>query len=240
LSNNATDATNDIDFGDGECASDESEPVLMRHAAGTAQVDVAFGTGNGGFFDSAVADGTWHCFVISNGFDVRRGFSQSLDPRSQPNYPTGYTHYRRVGSIIRSGGTNILFTQVGRTFMRNAPSQMINLTNPGTSAVTETAFVPSGIKVRALLTCLLLSGAANQTYRLLVTPLAIADTLPVTGQSQIVLRTAPSLGETRIANADISVLTDTSRHFRWRVDNSDTSLTVNITVHGWVDDLIPD
>ena len=116
LVNNVADATNDLDFPTGIIGSSGTSPILMQHTSGTAQLDVAFGTGNGGRFDSAISDGTWHCFVISNGTTVSRGFSKSLDPTGQANYPSGYTYYRRVASWVRISGALIPMIQTEDDF----------------------------------------------------------------------------------------------------------------------------
>lgn len=111
LANNAVDAANDIDFPAGVVGSEQATPLLMSHAAATAQLDVAYGVGNGGRFDSVISDGWWHCFIISNGVTVSRGFSKSLNPTAQPNWPAGFTHYRRVASWPRVGGVLVALKQ---------------------------------------------------------------------------------------------------------------------------------
>lgn len=173
LSNNATDATNDIDFAAGVCASESAVAAVMSHSSGTAQLDVAFGSGNGGRFDSAISDGTWHCFVISNGTTVSRGFSKSLDPTTQPNYPSGYTRYRRVGSIVRVSGVIKAFDQRGDEFLWKASVNDVADTSPGTAAKTRTLTVPTGIPVDARLRVLVVG--VNQAFRTIVSSLAQND-----------------------------------------------------------------
>lgn len=160
LANNATDATNDIDFPAGVVASDVANPILMTHSAGTAQLDVAHGTGNGGRFDSAISDGTWHCFVISNGTTTSRGFSKSLDPTTQPNYPAGFTHYRRVASWIRVSGGLIAMTQDEDDFEFVTDNSERN----STAAQASTLFTiraPAGIVVQPWITGTMQMGGAN-------------------------------------------------------------------------------
>lgn len=147
LSNNASDATNDIDFAAGEAASQDSQPALMVHAGGTAQLDVGYGSGDGGRFDSVISDGTWHCFVISDGTTVSRGFSKSLNPTGQAFYPSGFTYFRRVGSVIRISGSIRAFLQVGDEFFWKAAILDVDASAPGTTAVLRTLSVPTGINV---------------------------------------------------------------------------------------------
>ncbi len=150
LSNNVADATNDLDFPACVVASSAASPIMMMHPAGTAQLDVAYGSGTGGRFDSAISDGTWHCFIISNGTTVSRGLSKSLDPTTQPNYPAGFTHYRRVASWIRVGGSLAQIKQRGDEFLYVTPVG----DKTGVTALTNVLLslsVPTGISVQALL-----------------------------------------------------------------------------------------
>ncbi|WP_312943032.1 hypothetical protein [Agrobacterium pusense] len=150
LANNVADATNDLDFPACVVASSAASPIMMTHSAGTAQLDVAYGSGNGGRFDTAISDGTWHCFIISNGTTVSRGFSKSLDPTTQPNYPAGFMHYRRVASWIRVGGSLAQIKQRGDEFMYVSPVG----DKTGVTALTNVLLslsVPTGISVLALL-----------------------------------------------------------------------------------------
>ncbi|MBW9058290.1 hypothetical protein [Agrobacterium pusense] len=150
LANNVADATNDLDFPACVVASSAASPIMMTHSAGTAQLDVAYGSGNGGRFDTAISDGTWHCFIISNGTTVSRGFSKSLDPTTQPNYPAGFTHYRRVASWIRVGGSLAQIKQRGDEFLYVTPVG----DKTGVTALTNVLLslsVPTGISVQALL-----------------------------------------------------------------------------------------
>ncbi|ADY64427.1 hypothetical protein [Agrobacterium tumefaciens] len=151
LANNAADAANDIDFPAGVVASEAANPILMAHAAGTAQLDVAYGTGNGGRFDSAISDGTWHCFIISNGTTTSRGLSKSIDPTTQPNYPAGFAHYRRVASWIRASGSLIAMTQNGDDFEFSEGNVERNST-AAQASVLLTIRAPEGIITEPWLT----------------------------------------------------------------------------------------
>ncbi|MBB3396883.1 hypothetical protein [Rhizobium sp. BK060] len=164
LANNATDATNDIDFPAGVVASDETTPILMDHAAGTAQLDVVYGTGNGGRFSSAaISDGWWHCFVISNGTTVSRGFSKNLDPTADSNYPAGYTHYRRVASWSRESGVLVQLSQVGDVFRRKTAIVIASSVTTIADQLVSTG-TPLGIVCAPLINWAVIP-AANSAYQ---------------------------------------------------------------------------
>ncbi|MGV8952832.1 MAG: hypothetical protein ACOH2M_17160 [Cypionkella sp.] len=150
VSNNASDATNDIDIAAGEAASQQTPGLLMAYAGGSGiQLDVAYGTGSGGRFDASISDGTWHVFLISNGTTVARGFSKSLDPTGQANYPSGYTHYRRIFSVIRVLGAIRPFMHTLDWVNWKIVTADYYSASPGTSAIVPALAVPVGLKVRA-------------------------------------------------------------------------------------------
>lgn len=177
LSNNSTDPTNDIDFPAGYAASAGASPVLLAHSAGTSQLDVAFGSGNGGRFDSTISDGWWHCFIIGNGTTVSRGFSKSLDPTAQANYPSGYTRYRRVGSILRTSGAIKPFSQNDDEVLWLNAVADVSDTDPGTAAKTRTLTVPVGFIVDAKIRVLSV-GLGGVNFRTLVSSLSQNDEAP--------------------------------------------------------------
>lgn len=149
LSNNGSDATNDIDIAAGLCAN-STGVVLMSGGALTKRLDAAWaaGTGNGGRMSAAaIADTTYHVFAILKDSDgsVDYGFDVSA---TAPTMPTGYTYFRRIGSIIRASAALLSFTQRGDEFFLNTSILEANPTASGTAAVTRTLTgVPLGIAV---------------------------------------------------------------------------------------------
>ncbi len=229
LSNNATDATNDIDFAAGVCASESAVAAVMSHSSGTAQLDVAFGSGNGGRFDSAISDGTWHCFVISNGTTVSRGFSKSLNPTAEPNYPSGYTRYRRVGSIVRVSAAIKAFDQRGDEFLWKASVNDVTDSSPGTSAKTRTLTVPTGIPVDARLRVLVVG--VNQAFRTIVTSLSQNDEAAGTNSNAGGIMSGVPNGQVA---SSIVVRTNTSGQIRTRGEAASGS-EIYISTEGYVD-----
>lgn len=229
LSNNATDATNDIDFAAGVCASESAVAAVMSHSSGTAQLDVAFGSGNGGRFDSAISDGTWHCFVISNGTTVSRGFSKSLNPTAEPNYPSGYTRYRRVGSVVRVSGVVKAFDQRGDEFLWKASVNDVTDSSPGTSAKTRTLTVPTGVPVDARLRVLVVG--VNQAFRTIVTSLSQNDEAAGTNSNAGGIMSGVPNGQVA---SSIVVRTNTSGQIRTRGEAASGS-ELYINTEGYVD-----
>lgn len=156
LSNNTTDATNDIDIAIGE-ARDETDALTMALASAlTKRLDAnwAAGTNQGGRYSgAAIADTTYHVWLVSkaNGADV----DVYLDPSAVPatvlthlQAETGgasYLYVRRIGSILRESGAIVAFTQNGDIFKR-APVVARNSTSAATNEALTLA-VPSGLLV---------------------------------------------------------------------------------------------
>ncbi|UXS23110.1 hypothetical protein [Agrobacterium tumefaciens] len=230
LSNNVADPTNDIDFAAGVCASDSAAAGIMQHAAGTAQLDVAYGSGNGGRFDAAISDGTWHCFVISDGNTVSRGFSKSLDPTTQPNYPAGFTRYRRVGSpAIRVAGVLKPFSQNGNEVLwKTAVGDVVD-SSPGTAAKTRTLTVPIGIPVDAKIR--VLSVGVNQNFRAVVSSLDQND--EAVGPNANAGGVASGGSNGQVAGS-MTVRTNASGQIRSRGESA-SGCELYITTEGYID-----
>lgn len=228
MANNASDPVNDIDFPSGSLSSEQSPPIMMVHSGVAGmQLDVAFGVGNGGRFDSAISDGTWHCFIIGNGTLVSRGFSKSLNPTTQPNYPAGFTHYRRIGSIIRSSGAIRLFTQRGDDFEYQTP--VIDRSSTATQSSTLLAVsVPNGIVVQPKFRILQgMNGAGN-----------IQTMIASAGKTEVIFSNTTLSGEVdSVVVPSGGIFTNTSSQIQFAVTapGGGTLLFNSLTTDGWVD-----
>lgn len=231
LANNATDATNDIDFAAGR-AVDSTGVALMIATAKTKQLDAAWaaGTGAGGRMSAAaITDTTYHCFVIMNPTTgaVDCGFDTSP---TAPTLPTGYTLFRRVGSIIRSGATILAFLQNGDDFSLVTSVASYSLGNPGTSAVLVTMSVPSGIKLKTRLMALVTCSDISTTLTLGVKDPAEATA----GAKEIGLNSLATAG-TYTARQVLNVYTNTSGQIQFILNTSTAGINVTIHTHGWAD-----
>lgn len=235
LSRDAGDTSNDIAITAGEAASTETDPVLMVLASAlTKQVDVAWavGTGNGGLDTGSVANTTYHVWLIqrSDTGVVDALFSTSA---SSPTMPTNYDRKRRIGSIVRAGGTNRAFAQNGDEFTWSSSAGDVTANNPGTSAVTRTLTVPLGIVVDAVVHV----GVRNDNNAVfaaaLVAPLDAADDVPINGS--YATTPAANLDSGRFATVMTRVKTNTSGQINSRLSASDADVTLNIYTRGYID-----
>ena len=164
LSNNGSDATNDIDISAGYVVSDDGAAV-MQVAAITKRLDAAWavGTGNGGLDTGSIANATYHMWAIQRAdtlvVDVL--FSTSA---SAPTMPANYGRKAYIGSIVRSSAAIRAFKQ-DATNPRRFRWVTTIVDRSSTSAVALgalTVSVPSGIVVEPIFAIQLNSAAASQ------------------------------------------------------------------------------
>lgn len=116
---NGADTDHDIDIAVGSCFDSLTTDIMDLTSAITKQIDAAWvvGTNLGGLFSGSVAIDTWyHVFLIKKDSDgsIDAGFDTSV---TAANIPAGYTAFRRIGSVLTDGSSNIIpFFQHGNWF----------------------------------------------------------------------------------------------------------------------------
>lgn len=240
LSNNSTDATNDIDIATGETASDGTTPYLMvLTTAITKRLDAtwAVGTGNGGLDTGTIADGTYYVFLIQRSdtgvVDVL--FSVNLNA---PTLPSGYDRKRRIGGFVRASGTIRPFVQFGDVFLYKTPFGSVDVTNPGTSAVSINISIPGGAAAAAIFNAAI-SNSSTTNFRtgVLFSSPDQTDQAPSETAAPLLSLSSAFSG----ANGSFSVAgrfeipVDASGQIRYRVLLSDASVRLIVTTLGWVD-----
>ena len=154
LSNNGTDAANDIDFAVGAARNADDDGDLKLASALTKRIDASWaaGSGAGGLSSSlTLTDDTWyhvHLILVAGVVDV--GFDTSIVAANLVADHSA-TKYRRIGSVRRGTATNLAFSQVGDEFLWLDPLGDVDVSNLGTSSVTYTLTVPTGLQLVAVL-----------------------------------------------------------------------------------------
>lgn len=234
---NGTDATNDIDIAVGETTTSDRSGLITLSSALTKQLDAAWAVGtNAGMRATgvAIADGTYHIFLIrrpdTGVVDVAADTSVS-GANIAANTDAAYTQLRRIGSITRVSNAIVAFKQHGDLFVRDVAAGNVNTANPGTSAVTATLSVPTGLVVNARVSVGLFdSTIASSTY-FLATALSQTDSTPAANLSNLSLDVG-TVGQVWTA---LEVPTNTSAQIRYRLSASTADHTVRIVTTGWVD-----
>jgi hypothetical protein len=229
LSNNGSDATNDIDIAIGSAASDGTTPVLMTLASAlTKRLDAAWavGTNQGGLDTGAIANTGYHIWLIqrSDTGVVDALFSTSA---TAPTMPTNYDRKRRIGWIQRAAATITPFRQNGNRFMlatlqqQYAQSGVVNITQLlGTVG-------PSGIRYRPIVQSVMSMSAASTA----IAALGDGDAAAVQANVQWV---AGSGNDVAIEDAFYTNTNTQVRHSVTTTAGTVTSYALNSI--GWIDD----
>jgi hypothetical protein len=229
LSNNVSDANNDIDIASG-VATDSTFAVSMPLTSGlTKRLDAnwAVGTNQGGLDTSSKANSTWyHLWLIMRPDTgvVDALFSTSA---TSPTMPTNYTYKRRLGSVVTDGSGNIrAFFQIGDEFMITPVVDYSTTVSSAGTTITLTR-VPTGVKVLAHLAGVSLSGSGSWSSFILISP-DVASAVPV--ENGIGLWVALN---TVYGSFQVRVFTNASAQVHARCSINSSHL--NLNVHGWTD-----
>jgi hypothetical protein len=240
LSNNSGDTSNDIDIAPGVCRSISNMSPNGRSTASkdqrdieitttlTKQIDVAWAPGNGGIrSSSALSNTTWHFFAIGGPGMKDDVFAHAAVDISSV-LPSGYTAWRRIGSMIRSAGAFRQFSQAGDEFLHKT------VVTTWTTALTTTedlvtVEVPVGIVVWASIGVYANRGTNSRVF--LTSPAANNDALD-TSLARITAAAATGSGTPESA-ANVIRRTDTSG--RIRAISDATQSNTSIATFGWID-----
>lgn len=241
LSNNTTDAINDIDIAAGTAVDDAGAVSMVLASTLVKRLDAAWavGTNQGGLDTGSVGNSTYHVYLI------RRPDTGVVDvcfsggaggPTLGVNIPAEYTQFRRIGSILRETGAIVLFSQNGNEFLRFVSSNDVAATNPGTAAVDRTLSVPNLITVEAIINVLVRAGSTAATgSTAYISSKSQSDEIPSTTAAPLGQVVATLQASTNISATQLRVRTDTSRVVRSRLSVSDAQIDLYIATIGWID-----
>lgn len=144
LSNNATDATNDIDIASGSAVDTTTTYLMSLTGPFVKRLDAAWavGTGNGGLDTGSIGDNEYHVWLIRKDSDGTIDALFSLSATA-PTMPAGYTAKRRIGSIFRASAAIRTFIQKGDRFYFKTLPLDVDATL-STTATSYTVTAPAG------------------------------------------------------------------------------------------------
>jgi hypothetical protein len=242
LSNNGSDATNDIDIAAGKCR-DSADLVNITVAAMTKRLDANWSAGTGnGMRDTAasITDTTYHIYAVQKA-DLTQDIyattaateAAAITALQLENSGSDYLYARRLGSILRESSSIVGFIQDGDYFQRTTTIASVpGVSNPGTSAVTRTLNVPVGVNVRAEVSYYVTSTGGNPT--LWLSDLAASDEAPSTSAAPLTLASDDS-GTVFTGAGIVTIRTNTSAQIRSRMGFSDGSTLLWIATKAWFD-----
>ncbi|MBD9455941.1 hypothetical protein IB244_31210 [Rhizobium sp. RHZ02] len=141
--------------------------------------------------------------------------------------PANYDRKRRIGSILRTGGANRLFLQVGNRFLLAGAAVIIRSSTAAVGATLVQTVAPFGIRVQPMLVSTLLTNASSVATNFISDGTG-SPTLFNFQQSQ-----SAGLDTTTILGG---IYTDTSANITWSTTIGAGTISTNALASiGWID-----
>jgi len=236
------DTAHDIKIYEG-AARGQKDLVDLKIPVGSTiikQIDVDWveGTNQGGFPSglTLTADTWYHVFVITkpNGF-TDAGVDSATDATNLLADATDYIDYKRTGSILVDGSSNIIdFVQtltIGQRLTYWKVDQQISNSNPGISAVTRAISTPLGIQVLAHLAVYLDSddSSANINGRIYAVDEPVGTDFNHNIQAGYIATTDVA------GSSDIMVKTDLLSQIKYIITATSAGTRMQIETRGWIE-----
>lgn len=235
---NGTDATNDINVAEGVCRDSTNAVDIPVATMAGKQLDANWAPGaNAGMRNSAagIANTTYHIYAV-----MKADLTQDIYAHTSTTVATvltalqaesggaSYVYARRIGSIIRVGGTILAFVQTGNFFQLVTPANDVATSTLGGAGTSYTLTTPAGIKTDALISAAVTNAAAGANV--IISSLDEADNSPdpLTGRAHFTVQIS-----NRPVCGQFKFVTNTSSQIRARSDTAST--TLNIATRGWTD-----
>jgi hypothetical protein len=210
-------------------ATDSANADVMSLASSYTKTTSAWavGSGNGSLDTGSIANNTWyHVWLIkrtdTNVVDVLISLSAT-----SPTMPTNYTLKRRIGSMKTNASAQwVAFTQNGDEFLWATTVLDVSIAAISTTAASVTLSVPTGVKVMALFSGLMVPTNANYIYFYALDRGAKTATV-ASGNISLALDVSGQAGGT------FSVRSNTSAQIG--VVGNNPAGTYNIGTYGWMD-----
>ena len=233
LTNNATDANNDIDISAGFTLDSTYAYPLQTTTSMTKRLDATFtaGTNQGGMDTGAPANNTfYYVWVIRKDSDASIDFLFSTSA-SSPTMPSGYTYKRFTGWSFRTGGTAAIigFIHAGnRFYYKSPPGLEVDTTTLTTTRVNSTRSYLPAQRVVAICNAVTLRATASAAVYFSNPDLTdLGTSATATPLASIGLAVAASALWTQV-----DILTDATGVFSYRADASST--TLRVAPIGWI------
>jgi hypothetical protein len=236
---NGTDTANDINVAAGVCRDSTNAVNITVPVLSGKQLDANWAAGgSAGMRNSAagIANTTYHIWAVrtaaSATADIYAHTSATaatvLTALQAEIGGSSYVYLRRIGSIIREGGAIISFVQNGDRVRRLVPKAITQVVSPGTSAISHTLGVPTGIVVDVEVAISLVTASASGTY-MLVSALDEADSAP--GSTAFTFFVSGN----SVGGGVVLTKTNTSAQIRTRNSATHATSTFDMNVSGWSD-----
>lgn len=222
----------------GHVTDDRGILGIVLSNAMTKAISGTWTVGNnlGGLDTGTVENNQWyHVFAIkNNGSGIRDIlFTKTI---TNVTLPSGYQFKRRIGSFRTDGSAQIIpVTQNGGDFTYVTPPALdVDVTNPGTSAVTRTVNVPLGVKVKARFVAQ--TSQTATTHAVYFSELESIDSAASETASPLGQLNANTTSAANTKNQTVEIWTNTAGQIRSRFSGSGAGDVLRIQTYGWYDE----
>lgn len=195
------------------------------------------GSTSGSLDTGVIANTTWYHVYLIQRPDTGVVDVLTSTSATSPTLPTNYTLFRRIGALLTDGSVHyVAFIQDGDLFQWVTLVADVNSNNPGTSAVSRTLTVPTGVNVQAIVQLNLRNTGSSADCFAYLSDLATTDSTPANNPSITdVGATQNASGSDNITASRFPVRTNTSAQIRSRLSASNGSITLTVNTLGWID-----
>ena len=234
ISNSGLDPNNDVNFNAGVFQfSDGTGQAALTSLTKRLDANWASGTNQGGLDSGVKAINTWyHCYAIYNPTTLAEDALFSKGAITPNVLPSGYTKFKRVGSIITNSAGNILqFTQFDKKFhlrpqVENRPLVILS----GPSIITVTA--PFGLVTEAICSITYsISNFPSPRYVLINSLSDPSNIASINNYTMIIPGTSASLNFSSTAQREVA--TNTSSQIN--IATSAPGSNIQVYTDGWID-----
>lgn len=244
LTNDVSDATNDFAISAGVCRDSGNAADITETSSIIKRTDAnwSLGSGGGALDNGVVGNGTFWVYRIRRPDTgvvdacVSRSAVAPDIGGSPSNIPAAYTQYRRIGALLREGGTIVPFTQIGDKFWRKTPVLTIDAATPGATAVTRTMAVPTGMPIVGIFGLRIAMTTDTGDHFGFLSPLTSADLAASETAHQVSAEFESGvLTAAETDSAEVEVQTNSSGQIRSRYSTAGANHKIQVRDLGWID-----
>jgi hypothetical protein len=239
ISNNATDANNDIDFSAGNAPLDDGSGQVLLSSIIVKRLDASWvaGTNQGGLFSGTKANSTkYYLFAITNGTINDAGFD--ISPTGA-NIPSGYKGSYRGMVKTDSSGNILAFKQTKNKFLLASQITEYSGTVGATYTNLTSTNVPLKSEIEAIVNLYLDVPTSENNGRAIIFKDLISNQ-----QKQVILSKPASTIVLFSIMPDVLIGLNSSGQFQYKSTDASTGLdnlttgTFQIKLNGWIDNNI--
>lgn len=239
ISNNATDANNDIDFSAGNAPLDDGSGQVLLTSTLVKRLDASWvaGTNQGGLFSGTKANSTkYYLFSITNGTINDAGFDSSA---TGANIPSGYKGSYRGMVKTDSSGNILAFKQTRNKFLLTSPITEFSGTVASTYTNLTSTNVPLRNEIEAIVNLYLDVPTSEANGRAIIFKDLISNQ-----QKQVIVSKPTSTIVLFSVIPDVLIGLNSSGQFQYKSTDASTGLdtsttgTFQIKLNGWIDNNI--